>query len=286
MGYAISSGAGTGNRRAGLGRATGSLASMTARPCPSSRSANSAVVIAATGATSPTMKPIRADGSAGSIGRYAAAGLEHCQDFSTQSPRRTAKTAAPQTAPGPPHARPTAAPTGSRLHRAPGRSSTGRCTDGHRISGVPATWVANIAGIDACSPAGRANTARLPNSSSRARSPTSSRSTDDNDRVGSAVTASNTRCSRSINVSDADRVEHVGAELHSPADPGVAGLGPVLTEREHQIHPGGLGVEWHRRDLQITQAHACGGVAGVSGGSSATPTSPAPADGASAIEPD
>jgi hypothetical protein len=63
MKYAISSAADAGNDMLGWAAATGSLASMTVRPCPSSRSANSAVVIAATGAASPTMKPIRADGS-------------------------------------------------------------------------------------------------------------------------------------------------------------------------------------------------------------------------------
>ena len=45
---------------------------MTSRPYPSSRSASPAVVIAAIGAASATMNPIRAAGTAGSIGRYAA----------------------------------------------------------------------------------------------------------------------------------------------------------------------------------------------------------------------
>ena len=44
--------------------------------------------------------------------------------------------------------------------------------------------------------AARSITARLPTSSSRACSAASSRSTDDNDRCGSAVTATNTRCNR------------------------------------------------------------------------------------------
>ena len=42
---------------------------MTSRSHPSSRSASPAVVIAAIGAASATMNPIRAAGSAGSIGR-------------------------------------------------------------------------------------------------------------------------------------------------------------------------------------------------------------------------
>ena len=45
---------------------------MTSRSHPSSRAANPAVVIAAIGAASPTMNSIRAAGTAGSIGRYAA----------------------------------------------------------------------------------------------------------------------------------------------------------------------------------------------------------------------
>ena len=45
---------------------------MTGRSHPSSRSASPVVVIAAIGAASATMNPIRAAGSAGSIGRYAA----------------------------------------------------------------------------------------------------------------------------------------------------------------------------------------------------------------------
>ena len=53
---------------AGLSTA-GSSTSMTVRSHPSNRSANPAVVTAAIGAASSTMNPIRAAGSAGSIGR-------------------------------------------------------------------------------------------------------------------------------------------------------------------------------------------------------------------------
>ncbi|CAM3509700.1 hypothetical protein MYCO108962_23555 [Mycobacterium colombiense] len=45
---------------------------MTVMSWPSSRSARSAVVIAATGLASASMKPMRASGDAGSMGRYAA----------------------------------------------------------------------------------------------------------------------------------------------------------------------------------------------------------------------
>ncbi len=45
---------------------------MTSSSHPSSRSANPVVVIAAIGAASASMNPIRASGCAGSIGTYAA----------------------------------------------------------------------------------------------------------------------------------------------------------------------------------------------------------------------
>ena len=51
-------------------------------------------------------------------------------------------------------------------------------------SGARATCAANNAGIDTGAVAGWVNTARLPHPSSRACSPPSSRSTDDNRRVG------------------------------------------------------------------------------------------------------
>ena len=56
-------------------------------------------------------------------------------------------------------------------------------------------------------------------------------------------------------------VEHVGAELHRPADPGgLTGLAPAFGQRERQVHAGGVGVDRHRRDLQITQRQPGGGV--------------------------
>ena len=56
-------------RGAGLGVDAGVLDIDDGRSHPSSRSANPAVVTAAIGAASATMNPIRAAGSAGSIGR-------------------------------------------------------------------------------------------------------------------------------------------------------------------------------------------------------------------------
>ena len=60
---------------------------------------------------------------------------------------------------------------------------------------------------------------------------------------------------------DAGRVEHVGAKLHRPADPGRrTGLAPALGQRKHQIHAGGVGVGRQRGDPQITQRQPGGGV--------------------------
>ena len=69
MMWARSSAAGAGNAVPGWLSMRGSSTSMTGRSHPSSRSANPAVVTAAIGAASSTMNPIRAAGSAGSIGR-------------------------------------------------------------------------------------------------------------------------------------------------------------------------------------------------------------------------
>ena len=64
---------------------------------------------------------------------------------------------------------------------------------------------------------GWVNTARLPDSSSRACSPASSRSIDDNRRAGSAVIAANTRSQPLDQRLDAGRVEHVGVEFDAKA---------------------------------------------------------------------
>ena len=60
-------------------------------------------------------------------------------------------------------------------------------------SGARATCAANNTGTDTGALTGWVNTARLPNPSRRACSPSSSTSTDDNRRPGSAVTATTTR---------------------------------------------------------------------------------------------
>ena len=81
---------------------------------------------------------------------------------------------------------------------------------------------------------------------------------------------------------DGGGVEHVGAELHRPADPGgLTGLGPVFGQGERQVHAGGAGVHRHLRDLQITQRQPGGGVIVLP--SSARPTPPGPAGGGSEI---
>ena len=83
---------------------------------------------------------------------------------------------------------------------------------------------------------------------------------------------------------DAGRVEHVGAKLHRPADPGRrTGLTPAFGQRKHQIHRGGAGVGRQRGDLQHhpTPARRRGHCPARAG--SARPASPAPAGDGSAI---
>ena len=70
--WAMSSGAGAGNAVLGWVSMQGSSMSMTVRSHPCSRPACAVVVTAATGAASATMNSMRAAGTAGSIGRYAA----------------------------------------------------------------------------------------------------------------------------------------------------------------------------------------------------------------------
>ena len=62
--------------------------SMTNSSCPSTRSANAAVVIAATGAASASTNSIRAAGTDGSIGTYAAPVLTTAKVATTASPVR------------------------------------------------------------------------------------------------------------------------------------------------------------------------------------------------------
>ena len=46
---------------------------------------------------------------------------------------------------------------------------------------------------------------------------------------------------------DRGGVEHVGAKLHRPADPGgLTGLGEAFGQGKDQVHPGGVGVHRQR----------------------------------------
>ncbi len=83
---------------------------------------------------------------------------------------------------------------------------------------------------------------------------------------------------------DAGRVEHVGAKLHHPTDPGrLTSLSEAFTQGEGQIHPRGVGVGRQRGDPQITQHQPGGGIAGPARAGSARPTPPAPAGDGSGI---
>ena len=54
-------------------------------------------------------------------------------------------------------------------------------------------------------------------------------------------------------------IEDVGAELDRTTDPGGrAGVGETLTQRERQVHPGGVGVHRYLRDPQIAQRQCRG----------------------------
>ena len=210
-------------------------------------------------------------------------GLEHRQR-SPRSPRRTAGTAAPHTRPGPHHVQSAGAPTGSTPRRARDTSSSGRRRSAPPPPGCgPPARRTTPESTPARSPA-RSAPPGYPISSSRACSPASSTSTDDNRRVGSAVIATNTRSQPLDQRLDAVRVEHVGAELHRPGDPGgLTGLGAAFGQGERQIHAGGVGVDRQRGDLQITQGQPGGGVVVCARRSSARPTSPGPAGDGSAI---
>ena len=160
--WAMSSGAGAGNARAGLScQRRGSLTSMTGRSHPSSRSANPAVVTAAIGAASsimnsdPGRRQRRVDRQ---IGRP---GLEHRQNRHDRL-SATGKTAAPHTAPGPHPDRPTGAPTGSTPPQARGRSTNAPRTPAPPPPGRgPPARRTTPESTPACSPAA-VNTARLP----------------------------------------------------------------------------------------------------------------------------
>ena len=173
---------------------------MTSRSHPSSRSASSAVVIAAIGAASATMNPIRAVRQRRVDRQIGRPGLEHRQNRHDrlgrpgQQQRHTlsrARTLAGQQV---------RQPVCRLLELAVGPRVAPRSVSA-TASGVRATCAANNTGIDTGAVAGWVNTARLPHPSSRACSPASSTSTDDSRRVGSVVIATNTRRNRSISVS-------------------------------------------------------------------------------------
>ena len=51
-----------------------------------------------------------------------------------------------------------------------------------------------------------------------------------------------------------------------PANPGgLTGLGPAFGQGKRQVHAGGVGVRRQRRDLQITQPQAGGGIGALPG---------------------
>ena len=192
----MSSGAGAGNAVPGWAVNAGSSTSMTSRSHPSSRSANPAVVIAAIGAASATMNPIRAAGSRRVDRQIRRPGLQHRQNRHDRlggpgkQQRHTLH-------PGPHHGRPTGAPTGSRPHRARGRSSNGSPHASATASGARATCAANNTGIDTAAVAGSGQHRPVtpPHPAGRAhRHPAHPPTT--TDRAGSAVIATNTRPNR------------------------------------------------------------------------------------------
>ena len=99
--WAISSGAGAGNAVLGWLSIPGSSTSTTARSHPSSRDRSPAVVIAAIGAASASMNSIRAAGTAGSIGRYAAPVLSTARIATIASAERANNSATHRPGPAP-----------------------------------------------------------------------------------------------------------------------------------------------------------------------------------------
>ena len=192
----MSSAAGAGNAVLGWLSMRGSSTSMTSRSHPSSRSASPAVVTAAIGAASAIMNSIRAAGTAGSIGRYAAPVLSTAKiaTIASSGPRKQQRHTLH---PGPHPGRPTGAPTGSPPHQARGRSTSAPRKLSATASGVRATCAANNTGIDTGAVTGWVNTARLPTHPGghahphRADPPTTTAA------LGSAVIATNTRSNRS-----------------------------------------------------------------------------------------
>src|SRR5690242_21446652 len=132
------------------------------------------------------MNPTRASGNTGSIGTYAAPAFNTPTIATTASPERGNNN--PTHSPGP---APT--PTNTSATRSDASSNSRYVHDrppqlNATTSGVRPTCAANNPGIDPHTPAGALNAARLLHPSSRARSPSSSRSIDNTRRDKSAVT--------------------------------------------------------------------------------------------------
>src|ERR1700744_59788 len=198
MTCATSSGPGSGSAVDDSPSITGSPTSRTRTPKPANRSANSAVLNATTGAVSASMNSTRDNGSPASIGTYADPDFNTPKIATIASADRAnnSATTPPGPAPQPTNARATrfAASSNSRyVHHEPSHTNA-------TASGVRATCAANNPGTDPPS-TGPDNTTRLPHRSSRARSNSSSRSTDDSGRSGSAVRAPSTRSSRPMSPS-------------------------------------------------------------------------------------
>src|SRR5690242_2915420 len=172
---------------------------MTTPPNPSSRARNPAVVTTTTGAASANNHPIRPRGYPGSKARYAAPALSTANIAMIASADRDTNN--PTHRPGP-----TPQPANTRANRSAARS-TSRYVHEHpphtnaTASGVRATCSANNTGTDTGTLTAWVNAAQLPHPSNRTHSPSPNTSTDDNNRPGSTVIATNTRSNRSISAS-------------------------------------------------------------------------------------
>ena len=162
------------------------------------RDRNSAVVSTTTGATCPSMNPMRVSGCPGSIATYRRPVLSTCQ-ASPRSPAPNAAPTTPRTAPAQHPAQPESAPTGSTPHRARGNSPNGPQTAGdrHRIRRTH-HLSSEHPGTDNHAGSAAPSTPVLPPPSAGA--PThQSTSIPDNRRPGSAAITSNTRPKRATN---------------------------------------------------------------------------------------
>src|ERR1700743_2191243 len=138
----MSSPAGTGNAVSGSVRTAGSSISMTCSPDPSSRDRTSAVVTTAIGAESASTNSMRALGTLGSTGTYAAPVLSTAKIATTASGVRGSNT--PTRAPGPARKGANRLADSSTSRYVTERPSNVSAT----APGQRATWAANNAGID------------------------------------------------------------------------------------------------------------------------------------------